>query len=425
MAVNTISMNQVKDLINYTIDNNFKLQEEGKMPIAVGIEATAGIGKTSVIEQIAKERNMGFTKLDLHQLDEVGDLVGYPITEYECQVLQRYKDENGETKVRVYPNTVWVNTKQLEEGLGSNMKYKQTGKTRMGYAKPAWVPEYNENGTICLLDDYVRATPSLLNACMDLVLEQKYISWAMPKKSMFVLTNNPDNGEYNVNSLDEAQRTRFLNFDVAFDINAWAAWAEKAGIDGRCINFVMSYYNELFEADDEGNRICNPRSFVMFANMISGIKDWDNPDSLSFINTIARGCFKDDGRFSKMFTAFLRNKMHQIIQPKEMLLGGWDTIRTKLENTLYDTNGQYRPDIASLLERRFANYVDAWLSSDEKTPIKKVQDRIVDFLDNQSKGGKMLFNKDLFFHMVKTITSVHKNQTNQLLYDAKIAKIIS
>lgn len=260
---------------------------------------------------------------------------------------------------------------------------------------------------------------------MDLVLEQRYISWGVPEKTTFILTNNPDNGEYNVNSLDEAQRTRFLNFSVDFDLNAWANWAEKAGIDGRCINFVLSYSQELFNADEEGNRICNPRSFVMFANMISGVKDWDKAENISFINMIARGCFKDDGRFAKMFSMFLRNKMHMIIQPKEMLSGAWPDVKKKLEDTLYDasTNG-YRPDIASLLERRFSNYVDAWLDSKDKTPIAKVKDRIVDFLDNQAKGGKMLFNSDLFYHMIKTITSAHKNQTNQLLFEPKIAKVI-
>jgi len=156
MSANTISMSQVKNLINYTIDNNLKLAEEGKTPIAVGIEAAAGIGKTSILEQIAQERNMNFVKISLHEMEEAGDLIGYPMTEYECQILQRQKDENGEFKVVVLPRTVWINAKQLEEGPGANMKFKQTGKTRMSYAKPAWVPEYNENGTLVVLDDYVR-----------------------------------------------------------------------------------------------------------------------------------------------------------------------------------------------------------------------------------------------------------------------------
>lgn len=73
MATSTVSMGQVKNLVNYTIDNNLKLQEQGKQPIAISIEASAGIGKTSIIRQIAEDRNMGFVKLNMAQLEEPGD----------------------------------------------------------------------------------------------------------------------------------------------------------------------------------------------------------------------------------------------------------------------------------------------------------------------------------------------------------------
>ena len=418
-------MNQVKNLINYTIDNNFKLQEEGKMPIAISLEASAGIGKTSILQQIAQERGMTFTKISLHEMEETGDILGYPQLEYECQLAKRIKDNEGNMKMQVMAGTVWLNAKQIEM-MDKSTAIRQTGKTRMGYAKPAWVPEYNPNGNLCVLDDYVRANPQLLQSCMELILTQKYTSWSLPKKTTLCLTNNPDDGTNNVNSLDEAQRTRFLNFDVAWDLDAWMRWAEGAGVDGRCINFVASYSNELFNADSDGNRICNPRSFVMFADMISGVKDWDNPDSLFFISTIAKGCFKDEGgRFSAMFTSFLRNKMHLLIQPKDMLLGDWNKTKDTLMQTLYDSNGQYRPDIASLLERRFSNYVLAWLKSDDKTPIAKVKDRILEFVDVEQKEGKRFFSSDLFYHMIKTITSEKKAQTNKLLYEPRIVKMIS
>ena len=87
------------------------------------------------------------------------------------------------------------------------MKYRQTGKNRMAYAKPAWVPDYNENGTIVVLDDYGRATAQLMHACMELILTQGYVSWKLPKKTSIILTSNPDNGQYNVSSMDPAQRT--------------------------------------------------------------------------------------------------------------------------------------------------------------------------------------------------------------------------
>ena len=425
MATTTISFSEVKRIVNYAIDNNLKLEEEGKVPIAIGLEASAGIGKTSILEQIAEERGMKCTKISLHEMEEAGDILGYPQIEYECQIAKLNKDKDGKVIRTIMPGTVWLNSKQIDN-KENNIAIRQTGKTRMGYAKPAWVPEYCDGGNLVILDDYVRANPQLLQACMELILTQKYTSWKLPKKTTICLTNNPDDGTNNVNSLDEAQKTRFVNYEVGLDINTWAEWAEKNKLDGRCINFALSYAGELFNADEEGNRICNPRSYVMFANMISGIKNWDDADSLEFINVIAKGCFKDKtGSFSKMFSAFIRNKMHELIQPKEMLNGDWGATRQKLFDTVYDSTGQYRPDIASLLARRFASYVNAWLDSDEKTPISKVKERLIDFIDCEEKFGRKIFTKDPLYNMLKKITSEHKAQTNKLMYEPKIASILA
>lgn len=186
MATSTVSMGQVKDLVNYTIDNNLKLQEQGKQPIAICIQAEAGIGKTSIIQQIAKERNMTCTKLSLHELEEAGDITGYPVMTYECQMAKRIKDSTGAIKLQVLPKTVWLTAKQLET-RDNNIAIRQTGKTRMEYAKPAWVPEYNENGNIFLLDDFGRCNQQLSQAVMELVLTQGYVSWKLPKKTTIVL----------------------------------------------------------------------------------------------------------------------------------------------------------------------------------------------------------------------------------------------
>lgn len=426
MSRTSISMGEVKKMLNYTIDNNIRLQEErGKMPIAVCLEAEAGIGKTSILQQIAAERGMTCTKLSLHTLDEAGDLLGWPQQEYECQVMKRVLGDDGKPVGKILPGTVWVNAKQLES-KDENTRYKQTGKTRMSYAKPAWVPEYNENGNLFILDDYGRCNQALQQAIMEFVLTQSYTSWTLPKKTSIFLTSNPDNGDYNVNTQDLAQKTRYLTYDVDFSVEAWAQWAEKDGIDGRCINFVLSYSDQLFKTDREGNAICNPRSFVMFADMISGIDDWDKVENLDMITTIAKGCFKDDkGRFSTMFLTFLRNKMHQLIQPKEMLTGDWDKTREKLFDTLYDKDGNYRPDISTMLERRFTNYINAWLDSDAKTPISKVKERLVNIIECSEKYGKKIFGEDSFYRMLKSITQEHKRQTGQLILEPKIAKYIT
>lgn len=92
-----------------------------------------------------------------------------------------------------------------------------TDETRMGYAIPAWLKGLDSNKpTLCVLDDYTRATPAVLQACMQITYEQEYISWKLPTNTTVILTTNPDEG-YNTNSLDEAQASRFISFNVKFD----------------------------------------------------------------------------------------------------------------------------------------------------------------------------------------------------------------
>ena len=93
MTSNEMTLNEFKEVFSYLLDNNKQLEDKGLRPIAVGIEGPAGIGKTSVIEEIANERNMTLVKVQLAQLEEIGDLVGFPIKEYEVAWV-----ENGQIK---------------------------------------------------------------------------------------------------------------------------------------------------------------------------------------------------------------------------------------------------------------------------------------------------------------------------------------
>ena len=422
---NAITLNTFKNILNYTIDNNKRIQERGDKPIALGLVGEKGIGKTSILQQIAEERGMKFVKVNVAQFDEVGDITGFPIKEYEAQLFTPVKKDDGTTSY-VPGKTVWGTEQVFSTYKG---KFRYTGKNRMTYAKPAWVPDEadSNNGILLVLDDYSRATPVFLNAMMDLIKDQEYMSWKLPKNTQICLTTNPDNGSYNVSTQDAAQQGRYLDFNVEFDLNDWGQWAEKKGLDSRCISFALSYGDELFSINAEGNSIADPRSFVMFANMVGGIKDWDSTDSQALLENIAKGCFKDkDNKFGKMFRSFINNKMHLLISPKQMLTGSWETVCPKLEEALYDSNNEYRPDIASLLARRFAYYVNAWLDSPEETPIAKVKERLLDFIRYDSKNANhhFLFNEDMFYHMITIITSEHKAQTNKLLYEPDIvAKI--
>ena len=71
--LNEMTISEFTGVLNYLLDNNKQLEEQGLTPIAIGLEGEAGIGKTSLIQQIAEKRGMTLCKLNLAQLEEVGD----------------------------------------------------------------------------------------------------------------------------------------------------------------------------------------------------------------------------------------------------------------------------------------------------------------------------------------------------------------
>lgn len=105
--------------------------------------------KTTVIKEFAEERGMTFVKLNLGELEEVGDLTGFPVKEFKINEL----DENGNVTA-----TKWVAHDLLSTYFTKPCEtYEITDESRMGYATPAWLPrEENPNGVILLLDDYTR-----------------------------------------------------------------------------------------------------------------------------------------------------------------------------------------------------------------------------------------------------------------------------
>lgn len=399
----TINVEQAVKMLNHFIDTNRMLNDEGKTSVSVAFTGPQGIGKTAIVQQVADSRNMGFVKLSLHELEEVGDLVGYPVKEFRIVNRQNKK-------------SLWVPAEMLDKV--DQDRYANTGDTRMGYAKPAWVPKFNENGTILLLDDYARSSQMLVQATMELINTGKYVSWGLPKYTTIVLTANPDNGEFNVNSLDPAQKDRFVNFDLEFNIDSWAQWAEASEIDGRAINFALSYYNELFN-ENNGVTIATPRGFVTFCKSISSIKDWKK--DLSMLVLISKGCFNDkDNAIGKNFATFINNGYDKLISPAEIFKQGWDTVYGKLKKAIYGEGegfSNYNAAISSMLSVRIVNWVHAYFNK-KGYESKPIHDRLVELFESH------VFSEDTMFHIIKTCVSNHPAQLGKLMQNSNIAQQI-
>ena len=149
----------------------------------------------------------------------------------------------------------------------------------MSYCAPEWIAGKKDGG-ILLLDDWNRADVRFIQAVMELVDRQTYVSWSLPKDWHIILTANPDNGDYMVNSVDAAQKTRYITANLKFDVDVWARWAEEEGIDNRCINFLL-LHPELVTQET------NARSITTFFNSISSFENFE--DNLPMIQMIGEG----------------------------------------------------------------------------------------------------------------------------------------
>ena len=402
-----LNINELKNIVSYIIDNNNNLREEGKKTTAVEVIGESGIGKTSAIMQIAEERDMDMVKLNMTQIEELGDLIGFPIKEFHvCS-------DRGDC--------IWVSEDLLENYIKLGYSIVEKADVRMSYAPPMWLPKTNNpNGGILLLDDFNRADQRFIQATMELIDRGEYISWSLPDNWTILLSSNPDTGDYNVSSLDNAQKTRYISFELDFDKDAWSEWAEKEKINGVCINFALQY-PEIFKKEGSVQTV-NPRSLVTFFNTISGLRDFDSADSLYKIMLIAKGCFTSkENIVGNLFTMFINNRLHQLIQPEDMLFKEWDIVSRKLNTCIYSgENSSYRADIGATLTTRFINYINNYFETDKNANTAIVCDRILEIINND----KILLAEDLIFNLIRNLVGKYPTRTNKLLLNPKIMQKI-
>jgi hypothetical protein len=383
-----LNIDELQDFVGHIIKNNRHLQSEGKNPVAIEVVGESGIGKTTSIMDMTAKHGLDFVKLNLAQIEELGDLVGFPIKQF-----QMWTEKDGKKVGK------WVDEVTVKEYACTG--YQTTGKSRMSYAAPEWIADKKKGGVL-LLDDWNRADVRFIQACMELVDRQQYISWSLPKDWHVILTANPDNGDYMVNSVDTAQKTRYITANLKFDIDVWARWAEENEIDTRCINFLLMH-PELVTQET------NARSISTFFNSISSIKTFE--DQLPLIQMIGEGSVGNE--FASMFTTFINNKLDKLVTPKEIVTGDEEVLLQLKECIGKDDN--YRADIASLLATRVANFSVAYSKTD--TVTQKIQERLVKLCT------KDYFTNDLKYLVVRTIFNGNKAKFNKMMMNPEIIKM--
>ena len=473
-----LNIDEVKDFLTHIVNNNRFLQKDGKPAVAVEIIGESGIGKTSSVLQLANEQAMNVVKLNLAQIEELGDLVGFPIRQFQlCKqgpdavpvgmvtkqvpktikktIQQPQEVEKTVTEIRPVNKQVmgadgkfvmktvnmpvevkikeevlvdveveetimeeievpadapqgafnseclWIDENAVEEYIKRG--YEFTGQKRMSYCPPEWIAD-KQGGGFLILDDWNRADIRFIQAVMELVDRQEYISWKLPKDWHILLTANPDNGDYLVQSIDTAQRTRFVSVNLKFDKDVWARWAESQRIDGRCINFLLLH-------DELVNARVNPRSITTFFNCISSIEDFGN--NLPLIQMIGEGSVGPE--FTTMFTSFIHNKLDKLVTPKDMLLKANDTEVLGSIRDCVGVDNSYRADIASVLTTRLINFTVNY--SQDNIINQSIIDRLIKLATED------VFTDDLKYVLVKKILNGNKQKFQKLMVNPEVMKM--
>lgn len=274
-----LSADGVRNFIERVTLNAFENEGE-RTPICIwGVH---GIGKTALVEDVARSNNWKFAYVAPAQFEEMGDLHGLPVIDGES--------------------------------------------TR--FAPPDWVPTEDGPGLL-LLDDFNRADDRILRGIMQLLQRGELVSWSLPRQWHIVVTANPEGSDYSVTPLDDAMLTRMLHVSMEFDHTVWASWAVDAGVDERGIAFVLTYPEMV-----TGSRT-TPRSLTHFFEQIRPIEDlranWEHVHALALSAL--------DGEAATAFMSFVNDDLNQLVAPHEILNDDWAQTEARLRELARDANG--------------------------------------------------------------------------------------
>jgi len=224
---------------------------------------THGIGKTSIIPQVAKKLNYKYRNFRASQVDPT-EILGFPSK--QTKVFTTH-DADG--------NEISSSTEVLT------------------YAHPEWFEQARHGNFILFLDEVNRAKPDVQNTLFELVQERTLGGVPLPDTVLIVAGNNPASGKYHTFESDEAWMDRFIHLKVESNFNVWVDnfarktdRSGKANISREIIEFLAKdKSSEMFHHKDESENLTpfevhpTPRSWQK-VHEILGLRDVLSDDVL-------------------------------------------------------------------------------------------------------------------------------------------------
>ncbi len=195
------------------------VEELIKKRLPIFIWGPPGIGKSSVVKEIAVRRELAFIDLRLSLLDPT-DLKGIPFFEAETR-----------------------------EGV---------------WAKPSFLPREDDTREgILFLDEINTAPPAVQASAYQLILDRKVGEYTLPAGWSIVAAGNRENDRGVVYKMPPPLANRFVHFEMEVDFADWKRWAYGAGIESSIIAYLEYDRQMLFTFDptSHAKAFATPRSW--------------------------------------------------------------------------------------------------------------------------------------------------------------------
>lgn len=218
---------------------------KGDLKTSIMLWGAPGIGKSSVVAQVAESNEMQVTDVRLSQLAPT-DLRGLP--------------------------------------------YVQDGAAH--FAPPSFLP--TEGRGILFLDEINLAPPAIQNVAMQLVLDRAVGDYKVPDGWFIVCAGNRVEDRAAVSQMPAPLANRFLHFTVEVDLNSWKTFALANGVREEVISFLNFRPNLLHNFNKNAIAWPSPRSW-QFASDLLGV-------GLPVSPAVGDGAASEFNSFVKLFS---------------------------------------------------------------------------------------------------------------------------
>jgi hypothetical protein len=231
------------------------------------IHGKPGVGKSSLVKDIAREHDLELRDVRAALLDPV-DVMGVPVPDRESR------------------ETNWF-TPELWPSKGKG---------------------------ILFLDELPQATTAVQKALTQLVLDRKIgTSYTLPDGWKIVAAGNYTTDRAGAGELLSQVKNRFVHVDYDVDLEDWVKWALKSGIMTEIIAFVRYRPSLLHDMDVTQNASPTPRSWE-FASDILLSKPPQEIEYNLLKGTIGEGAAAEFSGFLKIFRK-LPDPDHVLLDP--------------------------------------------------------------------------------------------------------------